>query len=108
MTTHSMYAVCQVPGRQLKVGTGETVRVDFMESLKEGDPVVFDKVLLISDGKKTKIGAPFLKARVKGTIVAHGREKKIVVYHKKRRTDSHKMRGHKQRFTSVRIDSIEV
>jgi large subunit ribosomal protein L21 len=102
-----MYAVCQVPGRQLKVAAGDTVRVDLMETLKEGDPVVFDKVLLISDGQKTKIGAPFLNARVKGTIVAHGRDKKIVVYHKKRRTDSHKMHGHKQRFTSVRIDAIE-
>jgi large subunit ribosomal protein L21 len=62
---------------------------------------------LISDGGKTSVGAPFLKAQVKGTVVAHGRAPKIVVYKKKRRTDSHKMRGHKQRFTTVRIDSIE-
>jgi len=103
-----MYAVCQVSGRQLKFGAGETVRVDYADSLKEGDPIVFDKILLVSDGKKTKIGAPFVSGQVKGTVVAHGRDKKIVVYHKKRRTDSHKMRGHKQRFTSVRIDSIEV
>ena len=101
------YAICQVPGRQLKVAAGDTVRVDFMESLKEGDPIVFDRVFLFSDGKKTAIGAPYLKARVKGTIVSHGRGEKIVVYHKKRRTDSHKMQGHRQRFTSVRIDAIE-
>jgi large subunit ribosomal protein L21 len=103
-----MYAVCQVPGRQLRVGPGETVRVDYIDSVKEGDPIVFDKVLLVSDGPKTSVGAPFLAARVVGTVVTHGRGKKIVVYKKKKRTDYHKQRGHKQRFTTVRIDSIEM
>ena len=103
-----MYAVCQVPGRQLRVGPGETVRVDYIDSAKEGDPIVFDKVMLVSDGQKTTVGAPFITARVKGTILAHGRDDKIVVYKKKKRTDYHKMRGHKQRFTTVRIDSIEM
>jgi large subunit ribosomal protein L21 len=103
-----MYAVCQVPGRQLRVGPGETVRVDFIGSAKEGDPIVFDKVLLVSDGQKTTVGAPFVTAKVKGTVLVHGRDDKIVVYKKKKRTDYHKMHGHKQRFTTVRIDSIEM
>ena len=103
-----MYAVCQIPGRQLKVGPGETVRVDYLDSHKEGDSIVFDKVLLVSDGGKTKIGAPYVSARVMGTVVMHGRDKKVVVYKKKKRTDYHKLRGHKQRFTTVRIDSIEM
>ena len=91
----------------MRVGKGETIRVDFLGSLKEGDPVVFDKGLVVSDGKKTKVGAPYLEGRVVGTVVTHGRDKKVIVYKKKRRTDYHKMLGHKQRFTSVRIDSIE-
>lgn len=103
-----MYAVCQVPGRQVKVGPGATIRVDYMESHQEGDKIVFDQVLLVSDGQQTTIGSPLLSARVLGTVISHMRDKKIVVYKKKKRTDYHKQRGHKQRYTNVRIDSIEL
>ncbi len=103
-----MYAVCHIAGRQLKVSPGETVQVDYIGSAKEGDPVVFDRVLLVSDGPKTTIGKPHVSAKVKATVVGHGRDDKILVYKKKKRTDYHKMHGHKQRFTTVRIDSIEL
>jgi large subunit ribosomal protein L21 len=103
-----MYAVCIIPGRQIKVGPGAIIRVDLMNAHNEGDKIVFDKVLLVSDGNKTTVGSPYLGARVHGTVVAHGRDKKIIVYKKKKRTDYHKKRGHKQRFTTVHIDSIEV
>ena len=102
-----MYAVCVIPGRQIKVGPGATIRVDYLEEKKEGEKVVFDQVLMVSDGNKTTFGAPYLGAKVLGTVITHGRDKKIIVYKKKKRTDYHKKRGHKQRFTTVRIDSIE-
>jgi len=83
------------------------IRVDYLDSHQEGDKIVFDKVLLISDGQHTKIGTPLLSARVMGTVITHMRDKKIIVFKKKKRIDYHKMRGHKQRYTTVRIDSIE-
>ncbi len=103
-----MYAVFNVlPGRQVKGAAGSLVRVDYMETAKEGEKVTFDQVLLLSDGSKVQVGAPFVKAKVHATVVAHGRDKKIIVFKKKRRVDYHKMRGHKQRFTTLKIDSIE-
>lgn len=102
-----MYAVCVIPGRQIKVGPGSMIRVDYQDSHNEGDKIVFDKVLLVSDGQSTKIGTPLLSARVLGTVISHMRDKKLIVYKKKKRTDYHKQRGHKQRYTTVRIDSIE-
>ena len=103
-----MYAVCLIPGRQIRVSSGETIRVDYLDSKKQGDQVVFEQVLLVNDGKKTVIGAPFVTARVLGTVVTHLRDKKVIVYKKKKRTDYKKLRGHKQRYTTVRVDSIEM
>jgi large subunit ribosomal protein L21 len=102
-----MYAVLSIPGRQVRIEPGQTLRVDFMAAQKEGDKVVFDKVMLLSDGQNVRIGAPFLQASVHATVVAHERGDKVIVYKKKRRVDYHKKLGHRQRFTTVRIDSIE-
>jgi large subunit ribosomal protein L21 len=103
----SMYAVVSIPGRQVRIEPGQTLRVDFMAARKEGDKVVFDKVMLLSDGKKVQVGTPFLSATVHATVVAHERGDKVIVYKKKRRVDYHKKHGHRQRFTTVHIDSIE-
>ena len=94
-------------GRQIKAVPERTLRVDFMESAKEGDKIVLDRVLLVSDGVKIQIGSPTVSAKVTATVVGHGRADKIVVFKKKKRIDYHKMRGHKQRFTTIRFDSIE-
>ena len=102
-----MYAVISVPGRQLKTEPGQTIRVDFMQNAKEGDPVVFDKVLLFSDGMNVKVGTPYVGATVRATVVSHERGKKVIVYKKKRRVDYHKKHGHRQKYTTVHVDSIE-
>jgi large subunit ribosomal protein L21 len=103
-----MYAVINVPGRQIKAEIGQTLRVDYLPSAREGEKIVFDKVLFLSDGQSVRVGTPFVAARVHATVVAHGRDKKIIVFKKKRRVDYHKKYGHRQRFTTVRIESIEV
>jgi large subunit ribosomal protein L21 len=102
-----VYAVLSIPGRQVRIELGQTLRVDFMAAQKEGDKVVFDKVMLLSDGQNVRVGTPYVGAAVHATVVAHERGDKVIVYHKKRRVDYHKKRGHRQRYTTVRIDSIE-
>ncbi|HEY3296037.1 MAG TPA: 50S ribosomal protein L21 [bacterium] len=102
-----MYAVFSIVGRQVKAQPGETLRLDFILSAKEGDKLAFDKVLLLSDGKDVRVGTPYVGAKVLATVISHGRTKKIIVYKKKKRTDSHKRQGHRQQFTTVHIDSIE-
>lgn len=103
-----MYAVFNLlPGRQVKGEKGETIRVDYLGERNEGDKLVFDQVLMLSDGTTPKIGAPFVKAKVHATVLKHTRGKKVIVYKKKRRVDSKKMRGHKQDYTMIQIDSIE-
>ncbi len=102
-----MYAVFSIVGRQVKAQPGDTLRLDYIHTAKEGDKLTFDKVLLFSDGQNTRIGTPYVGAKVVATVVAHDRGDKVIVYKKKKRTDSHKKQGHRQRFTTVHIDSIE-
>ncbi|WP_348666079.1 50S ribosomal protein L21 [Arsenophonus symbiont of Ornithomya chloropus] len=101
-----MYAVFRSGGKQYRVSLDTTVRLEKLEIIK-GEIFEFHKILMISDGKYTKIGAPFVKgAKVKGEIIAHGRDKKIKIIKFNRRKHSRKQQGHRQWFTEVKITSI--
>ncbi len=103
------FAVIQTGGKQYTVSKGETITIEKITGeYKEGDAVVFDKVLLVDDGKNTTIGTPFIaKANVKGTIEKIGRAAKIVVVHYKQKSRYFKKNGHRQPFFKVKIDSLK-
>lgn len=101
-----MYAVIQTGGKQYRVASGEDVKVEKLAG-EVGDNIVFDRVLLTSDGENIKVGKPYLEeTRVVGRITRHDKNKKIVVFKYKRRKGYRKKRGHRQEFTLVRIDAI--
>src|SRR6266498_2001732 len=102
-----MYAICNLSGQQIKAEPGRWIQVDFMASKKEGEKVLLDEVLLISNGDNITVGKPHLKAKVHATVLAHTRGDKVTVFKKKRRADYHKMHGHHQLYTKLQIDSIE-
>ena len=102
-----MYAVIETGGKQVRVRVGDVVEV---ESLA-GDPggeVLFDRVLLVGGDDDITLGSPTIEgAQVKGSIVDHGRSKKILIYTYKRRQNSNRKRaGHRQNYTTVKIESI--
>ncbi len=103
-----MYAVIQAGGRQVRVEIGDVVRVDRRVE-NEGDPVVFDRVLMVVDGDSSRVGSPTLEGvQVKATVLEHGRGEKILTYKSKRRQNSNRRRqGHRQGFTAVKIEAIE-
>jgi large subunit ribosomal protein L21 len=102
-----MYAVFQTGGKQFRAEPGARLRVPTLD-LEPGAAVVFDKVLLAGDGDKTiQVGAPTVAgATVKAEVVRHGREKKIVVFKRKRRKGYRKKQGHRQDFTEIRVDEV--
>ena len=101
-----MYAIINISGKQYKVISGARIRVPKQDG-ETGSKITFDQVLLIKDGDNTKIGAPTLKgASVTGTIVDHGRYKKILVYKKKRRKGYQRKNGHRQWFTEIEFNKI--
>ena len=102
-----MYAVVATGGKQYKVEEGEVLRCEKLAG-EIGDEVVFDQVLMVSDGEDVRIGQPVVEgATVKGSIVEQGKNKKILVFKYKRRKRYRRKQGHRQPFTAVKISAIE-
>ncbi|MEW5775097.1 MAG: 50S ribosomal protein L21 [Thermodesulfobacteriota bacterium] len=101
-----MYAIVQTGGKQIRVEEGRSIKVEKLPA-EAGAEVVLDKVLLVEAGGAPKIGTPFVSgAKVTCQVVEHGRDKKIVVFKKKRRNDYKKKQGHRQEFTTLKITGI--
>ena len=101
-----MFAVIESGGKQHKVVKGDSLKVELLKE-EEGSKVEFDKVLMTSDGKDSKVGTPYLKkVKVTGKIVRHGKSDKVIIFKMKRRKDYRRTQGHRQGFTEVLIESI--
>ena len=102
-----MYAIIESCGRQYKVQEGDVV---FFEKLdvEEGKKVTFDNVVLLANDKDVKIGTPYVKnCKVEGTVVSHGKDKKIIVYRYKAKKNHRRTQGHRQTYKKVEIKSIK-
>ena len=106
-----MYAIIRDRGKQYRAAEGEIVQLDLMPKLGKGDAVEFKEVLLTSDGAGTvSVGEPVLEGvTVTGEVVDPVfKGKKIDVVHFRRRKDSMSKVGHRQRYTRVKIQKIQV
>lgn len=102
-----MYAIVEIRGKQYKVQEGDIVFVDRMDEVEEGKEITFDKVLFLSDGKKVTVGTDTVKgAKVKATVIGHGKSKKVLVFKYKAKKNERKMRGHRQPYTKIQIEKI--
>ena len=100
-----MYAVIKTGGKQYKVAQGETLKIEKLTA-DIGQTVEFE-VLMVADGDKIQVGAPFLKnAKVSATVVEHGRGEKVKILKMRRRKHYRKQMGHRQSFTAVKIAEI--
>jgi large subunit ribosomal protein L21 len=103
-----MYAIIRSGGKQFKVAEGDTLKVPSIDA-DVGDTITIDDVLLGGGGDDVKVGAPLLDgASVKAEVVAHGRGEKIVVFKWKRRKNYRRKQGHRQGYTEIRVDSIDL
>lgn len=103
-----MFAVIQTGGKQYKVQPGSKFAIEKV-NVDPGANVVFDQVVLFSaDDKKTEIGEPFLKGiSVTCLVKAQKRDEKVIVFKKRRRKNSRRKTGHRQRITIVEVKSID-
>ena len=102
-----MYAIVMAGGKQYKVQEGATITVDLLAA-EAGSEYVLDKVLMVG-GSDVKIGEPYVSgAAVTCQVAGHVKGKKIVVFHKRRRKDSHKKQGHRQGYTQLKVTGIQV
>ena len=103
-----MYAIIQSGGKQYRIMEGEKVKVESLSGNAD-DQVTVGEVLLVNDGERTLVGTPYVEgASVTGRIVAHGRARKVTVFKYKRRKDTKKKKGHRQSFTELVIEKIQM
>lgn len=103
-----MYAVIETGGKQYRVEEGDILSVEKL-GVSEGENVVFDKVLLVSDEDGIKVGEPYLDgAKVEGEALLNGKGRKIIVFKYKPKKNYRKKQGHRQPFTKVKISKITV
>lgn len=101
-----MYAVIKTGGKQYRVSTGETLKIETVAG-DVGSAIVLDKVLMVADGDKMNVGKPLVDgASVQATIVSHGRADKVKIFKMRRRKHYQKHQGHRQNYTEIRIDGI--
>ena len=101
-----MLAVIKTGGKQYSVKAGQILKVEKLDGIK-GDSVSFDHVLAITDSSDHTIGNPLIKgASVEAKILDQIRDKKIIVFKKRRRKNSKSSRGHRQYLTVLQIESI--
>ena len=101
-----MYAIVETGGKQYQVEEGRYVDVELLGEEKDAK-VVFDKVVMIVNGKKSKVGQPYVaNAKVEGTIVKNDKAKKVIVYKQRPKKGYRKKQGHRQGFTRVMISKI--
>lgn len=101
-----MYAIVEIAGKQFRVEEKRRLRVPLLD-VESGKKVEFDNILVYNDDKNVQIGKPIVnKVIVTATVIEHNREKKIVIFKKKRRKGYQKKNGHRQDYSLIMVDKI--
>jgi len=108
-TENTEFAVILTGGKQYKVSVGDILKIEKIEGdFNIGDKIIFDKVLLVDNGKDTTIGMPFIEgAKVESLFQRAGKHKTIEVVKYKQKSRYLKKNGHRQPFVEVKISSIK-
>lgn len=102
-----MYAIIKTGGKQYKVAEGEVIYVEKLDA-EAGDAVTFGEVLAVVADGDVKVGKPVVEgAKVTGKVEAQGKEKKILVFKYKAKSNYRRRQGHRQPYTKVVIEKIE-
>ncbi|MBN1803656.1 MAG: 50S ribosomal protein L21 [Sedimentisphaerales bacterium] len=108
-----MYAVIEQGSKQYKVAEGDYLNIELTDVSPDTKTIELDKVLLVSDGKEVKLGTPFLEgAKVVASFQTNAGQtvikgEKLYPTHFRRRKNSKKRIGHRQKYLQVVIDKIE-
>ena len=102
-----MKATIKTQGRQFTITEGDVLKVNSFPDTEAGDTIDINEVLMIGEGADARFGAPLIEgAIVKATILENKKDKKVIVFKKKRRQGYKKRRGHRQHLSVIKIESI--
>lgn len=103
------FAVIFTGGKQYKVSVGTILKIEKLTGdFKNGDKIVFDKILLVDNGIDTTIGSPYINgAKVEALFLKNGKNKTVKVVKYKQKSRYLKKNGHRQQYTEIKISSIK-
>lgn len=106
----NVYAIVEVGGWQQRVAQGDHVRIPFSAAAQPGQQLTWEHILFVGGGEQARVGTPYVQgSTVQATVVQPlTKGHKVRVFKKKRRKGYHKTIGHRQRYTTVRIDAVDV
>jgi large subunit ribosomal protein L21 len=103
-----MYAIFRTGGKQFRAEPGMSIRIPSLD-VEPGESVTFGEVLLGASDNGVTIGVPLVDgAAVTAEVVAHGKGEKIIVFKHKRRKNYRRKQGHRQKYTEVRINEVQL
>ena len=101
-----MYATIEFKGKQYKAEEDVVLTVDKLDA-EQGSKIDIETVLLVSDGDKISVGTPYVKgAKVQVVVEESFKDKKVLVFKFKSKKDYHRLIGHRQQYTKVRVEKI--
>ncbi|HLR21740.1 MAG TPA: 50S ribosomal protein L21 [Tissierellaceae bacterium] len=101
-----MYAVVETGGKQYRVQEGDVLFVEKLD-VEEGSTVDFDKVLVLSNDDGLTVGKPLVEgAKVEGSVLEHGKNKKVIVFKYRAKKNYKRKQGHRQPYTKIKIEKI--
>jgi large subunit ribosomal protein L21 len=102
-----LYAIIETGGKQQKAVPGETLQVERLP-VEVGETVRLDRVMLVSRDGQVSLGRPYVDgASVTATVTAQDRDAKVLIFKKKKRKGYRRTKGHRQSYTSLRVEAIE-
>ena len=102
-----MYALFEYKGKQYKAEKDALIQVDKIDA-EDGAKITIDSVLLVSDGDAVKVGTPYVNgAKVEVEVENSFLDKKVLVYKYKAKKDYHRLIGHRQEYTNIRVKNIQ-
>ena len=108
LSTFSMKATIKTQGRQFTVTEGDILKVNVFPGTRAGDSIEINEVLMVGEGTEARYGSPLVDgASVKITILENKKDKKVVVFKKKRRQGYKRRRGHRQNLSIIKVESIK-
>ncbi len=102
-----MEAIVEIQGFQFRVHPDDTIFVPRLQE-EPGSTVEFDRILYLRDGEKIAVGTPYVSGTVRATVIEHGKGEKVIVFKKKRHKGYRVKNGHRQPYTQIKIEAIEV
>jgi large subunit ribosomal protein L21 len=101
------YAVIQTGGKQYKVKAGEILKIEKLEDLKPESKIEFKEILAYGNDKTIEMGSPTVDgAKVEAKLVENGKNRTVLIFKKRRRKNSRRKNGHRQKYSLIRIEKI--